>query len=101
MTNVSGALRFTLLTPALLRADSQENIYLQADDLSVPVTATIVIQDFDETVALLQDSVRLNPGNRHKALKTIEVRKTRAIQNMLWRNFHRRGVFTLISHKPP
>lgn len=82
MTNVSEALRFTLLTPALLRADSQENIYLQADDLSTPITASIAIQDFDETVFLLQDSVELNQGNRYHALKTIQVRNTKAIQTM-------------------
>lgn len=75
-TNVSGAHRFTLLAPAVLRTDSQENIYLQADDLSVPITASIVIQDFDKNVFLLQDSVDLNPENRYKALKTIQVRHT-------------------------
>lgn len=74
---MSGALRFTLLAPALLRTDSQENIYLQADDLSIPITASIVIQDFDKSVFLLQDSVDLNLENRYQALKTIQVRHTK------------------------
>lgn len=71
-----------LLTPALLRTDSEENIYLQADDLSTPITASIVIQDFDETVSLFQDSVELNQGNRYQALKTIQVGHTKAIRTM-------------------
>ncbi|XP_075871782.1 complement C3-like isoform X2 [Nelusetta ayraudi] len=70
---VSSVPRFTLLAPALLRTDSQENIYLQADDLSIPITASIVIQDFDKSVFLLQDSVDLNLENRYQALKTIQL----------------------------
>lgn len=77
-TDVSGALRFTLLAPALLRTDSQENIYLQANDLSIPITASINIQDFDKSVFLLQDSVDLSLENGYQALKTIQVRHTKA-----------------------
>lgn len=75
VTNVYEAPRFTLLTPALLRTDSQENIYLQADDLSSPITASIAIHDFDESVLLLQDSVQLNQANNYHALKPIQVRQ--------------------------
>lgn len=65
--------RFTLLAPDLLRAGSQENIYLQADGMSKPVTVSISIQDFTKTTTLLQDSVTLNQDNGFYALKTIQV----------------------------
>ncbi|XP_041789834.1 complement C3-like [Chelmon rostratus] len=65
--------RFTLLAPDLLRTDSQENIYLQADGVSKPVTVSISIQDFRRTTMLLQDSVTLNLENGFHALKTIQL----------------------------
>ncbi|TKS68660.1 Complement C3 [Collichthys lucidus] len=65
--------RFTLLAPDLLRAGSQENIYLQADGVSNPVTVSISIQDFTKTTTLLQDSVTLNLDNGFHALKTIQL----------------------------
>ncbi|KAE8300564.1 A.superbus venom factor 1 [Larimichthys crocea] len=65
--------RFTLLAPDLLRAGSQENIYLQADGMSKPVTVSISIQDFTKTTTLLQDSVTLNQDNGFYALKTIQL----------------------------
>lgn len=77
-TDVSWNLRFTLLAPDLLRTDSQENIYLQADGLTSPITASIVIQDFAKTVSLLQDSVDLSLSNGYQALKTIQVGLTTA-----------------------
>ncbi|XP_029284184.1 venom factor-like [Cottoperca gobio] len=70
---VSSAPRFTLLAPDLLRTDSQENIYLQADGLSTAVTASISIVDFSRTTSLLRDSVTLNPDNGFYALKTIQL----------------------------
>ncbi|XP_029283155.1 LOW QUALITY PROTEIN: venom factor-like [Cottoperca gobio] len=70
---VSSAPRFTLLAPDLLRTDSQENIYLQADGLSTAVTASISIMDFSKTISLLRDSVTLNPDNGFYALKTIQL----------------------------
>ncbi|XP_072240697.1 complement C3-like [Leuresthes tenuis] len=70
---VSSAPRFTLLAPDLLRTDSQENIYLQADGLSNPITVTITIQDFTKTTSLLQESVTLNEGNDFNTLKTIQL----------------------------
>nr|XP_019959614.1 PREDICTED: complement C3-like [Paralichthys olivaceus] len=65
--------RFTLLAPDLLRTDSQENIYLQADGQSSPITVSISIQDFSKMATLLQDSVTLNPDNGFQALKTLQL----------------------------
>ncbi|XP_033985886.1 complement C3-like [Trematomus bernacchii] len=65
--------RFTLLAPDLLRTDSQENIYLQAEGLSSPVTVTISIVDFSKTTMLLQDSVMLNLNNEFHTLKSIQL----------------------------
>ncbi|XP_067441549.1 complement C3-like [Thunnus thynnus] len=71
---ISSSARFTLLAPDLLRTDSPENIYLQYEgSLSSPVTVLISIQDFSKTATLLQDSVRLEPGNGYHALKTIQL----------------------------
>uniref|UniRef100_A0A3B4ZLY2 Complement C3-like n=1 Tax=Stegastes partitus TaxID=144197 RepID=A0A3B4ZLY2_9TELE len=65
--------RFTLLAPDLLRTDSEENIYLQADGLSNPVTVSISIQDFSKNAMLLRDTVTLNLENKFSALKTIQL----------------------------
>ncbi|XP_060943930.1 complement C3-like [Limanda limanda] len=70
---VQATARFTLLAPDLLRTDSQENIYLQADDQSSPVSVSISIQDFSKTDTLLQDSVTLDLDNGFQALKTIQL----------------------------
>ncbi|XP_056266283.1 complement C3-like isoform X2 [Pseudoliparis swirei] len=65
--------RFTLLAPDLLRADSQENIYLQADGAPGPFTASISILDFSKTTSLFRDSVSLGPDNGFHALKAIQL----------------------------
>ncbi|XP_068460339.1 complement C3-like [Clinocottus analis] len=65
--------RFTLLAPDLLRTDSPENIYLRADGVSGPVTASISIQDFSKTTTLLQDSVTLTLDGGFHALKAIQL----------------------------
>uniref|UniRef100_A0A3P8SEG5 Complement component c3b, tandem duplicate 2 n=1 Tax=Amphiprion percula TaxID=161767 RepID=A0A3P8SEG5_AMPPE len=67
------ACRFTLLAPDLLRTDSQENIYLQADGLSKPVTVSVSIWDISRTALLLLESVTLNLENNFQALKTIQL----------------------------
>uniref|UniRef100_H3CLD7 Complement component c3b, tandem duplicate 2 n=1 Tax=Tetraodon nigroviridis TaxID=99883 RepID=H3CLD7_TETNG len=64
---------FTLLAPDLLRTDSQENIYLQAETVTTPVTVSISIQDFGKTTMLLRDSVILNQENGFHALKSIQL----------------------------
>ncbi|XP_050926350.1 complement C3 isoform X8 [Lates calcarifer] len=71
--NVISTPRFTLLAPDLLRTENQENIYLQADGLSSPITVSISIRDFTKTTTLLQDSVILNPENGFHALKAIQL----------------------------
>ncbi|XP_070684604.1 venom factor-like [Pempheris klunzingeri] len=73
IVTISSSPRFTLLAPDLLRTDSQENIYLQADGVSNPITVSISILDFSKTVMLLQDSATLNVGNRYHTLKSIEL----------------------------
>ncbi|KAJ4944610.1 hypothetical protein JOQ06_013153 [Pogonophryne albipinna] len=65
--------RFTVLAPDLLRTDSQENIFLQAEGLSSPVTVSISIIDFSKTTTLLQDSVTLNLKNGYHTLKTLQL----------------------------
>lgn len=65
--------RFVLLAPDVLRTDSDENIYLQADSVSDPIAVSIVIQNFNEAVTLLQDSVTLNQANGFSTLKPIQV----------------------------
>ncbi|CAN9510720.1 unnamed protein product [Ophioblennius macclurei] len=70
---VSSEPRFTLLAPDLLRTDSQENIFLQAEDMSSPVTISISIQDFSKTTTLLEDSATLNQENCFHTLKTIQL----------------------------
>ncbi|XP_061563254.1 complement C3-like [Cololabis saira] len=70
---VSSSPRFTLLAPDLLRTDSQENIYLQADSVSTPITVSITIQDFNKATTLLQDSVTLSQENDYHTLKAIQL----------------------------
>ncbi|KAK5865371.1 hypothetical protein PBY51_019649 [Eleginops maclovinus] len=70
---VSSAPRFTVLAPDILRTDSQENIFLQVEGLSTPVTASISIVDFMKTTTLLQDSVTLNLENGFHSLKTLQL----------------------------
>ncbi|CAG5928835.1 unnamed protein product, partial [Menidia menidia] len=72
---VSPETRYTFLAPDLLRADSQENIYLQVDDLTNrnPIDVAISIKDFTKSITLLGDSVTLNEGNGYHALKSIQL----------------------------
>uniref|UniRef100_A0A672YZ56 Complement component c3b, tandem duplicate 2 n=1 Tax=Sphaeramia orbicularis TaxID=375764 RepID=A0A672YZ56_9TELE len=65
--------RFTLLAPDLLRTDSPENIYLQADGLSNPVTVAISIRPFSSNIPLLLESVTLSQENGFHTLKTIQL----------------------------
>ncbi|XP_041838364.1 complement C3-like [Melanotaenia boesemani] len=69
--------RFVLLAPDLLRTDSQENIYLQAYDLTSPVTVSISILDYTKSTILLIDSAILNPDNKFQYLKTIQLSSDR------------------------
>uniref|UniRef100_A0A3Q2CWB6 Complement component c3b, tandem duplicate 2 n=1 Tax=Cyprinodon variegatus TaxID=28743 RepID=A0A3Q2CWB6_CYPVA len=64
---------FTLVAPDILRTDTEENIYLQAEDASSPVTVRITIQDFNKDILLLQESVTLNQENGYHLLKSIQL----------------------------
>uniref|UniRef100_G3N4I6 Anaphylatoxin-like domain-containing protein n=1 Tax=Gasterosteus aculeatus aculeatus TaxID=481459 RepID=G3N4I6_GASAC len=72
-STVSSSPRFTLLAPDLLRTDSQENIYLQANGVSTPVSVTITVMDFRSRAMLLLDSITLNVDNGFHALKAIQL----------------------------
>ncbi|CAB1344447.1 unnamed protein product, partial [Coregonus sp. 'balchen'] len=66
--------RFILLAPNLLRADSEEAIYLESHGLNSPVTVTITVHDFPaRSYQLLQDTITLGPGNGYHTLKTIQL----------------------------
>ncbi|XP_056135701.1 complement component c3b, tandem duplicate 2 [Lampris incognitus] len=70
---ITSAPRFTVVAPDLLRADSQENIYVEAVGLTSPVRVSITIQDFSKTSELLSDSLTLSQGNEYQALKSIQL----------------------------
>ncbi|KAG7258488.1 hypothetical protein CRUP_009090, partial [Coryphaenoides rupestris] len=58
--------RFIVVAPDLLRADSQENIYVEGSSLSAPVSVSISIWDFDKSQELLRVPafmLGLEPGN--------------------------------------
>ncbi|KAG7258486.1 hypothetical protein CRUP_009088, partial [Coryphaenoides rupestris] len=58
--------RFIVVAPDLLRADSQENIYVEGSSLSAPVSVSISIWDFDKSQELLRVpafTLGLEPGN--------------------------------------
>lgn len=65
--------RFTIITPDLLRTDSQENIYLEAEGLSNPVFVSIEIKDFNKISMLFIDNATLNQDNGFQVLKSIQV----------------------------
>ncbi|XP_054896874.1 ophiophagus venom factor-like [Poeciliopsis prolifica] len=65
--------RFTLVAPDILRTDTEENIYLQADNLATPLIASIVIQDFTKSIMLLQETAKLDQENGFHVIKSIEL----------------------------
>uniref|UniRef100_A0A8C9QY15 Complement component c3b, tandem duplicate 2 n=1 Tax=Scleropages formosus TaxID=113540 RepID=A0A8C9QY15_SCLFO len=66
--------RFIILSPNLLRTDSEENFYLEANGVSDPLLVTITFQDFPaRRVQLHKDTVLLNKDNDYKALKTVKL----------------------------
>ncbi|XP_054634136.1 complement C3-like [Dunckerocampus dactyliophorus] len=65
--------RFTLVAPDLLRADSQENIYLQAEGIGTPVEVHITIMDFGRITTLLTDKITLDQGNNFHALQAVQM----------------------------
>ncbi|XP_051940569.1 complement C3-like, partial [Hippocampus zosterae] len=65
--------RFTLVAPDLLRTDSPENIFLQAEGIASPVEVIISVTDFTKTTMLFTDGVTLNPGNDFHTLKSLQI----------------------------
>ncbi|XP_034043596.1 complement C3-like [Thalassophryne amazonica] len=65
--------RFTLLAPDLLRTDSPESIYLQADNVQNSITVSISIQEFKQNSMLLQDLATLSADNNFHTLKLIQL----------------------------
>ncbi|KAK0136528.1 hypothetical protein N1851_027344 [Merluccius polli] len=70
---ISEAPRFTVVAPDLLRADSQENIYLEASGLPGPVRVSIYIRDFRKSTVLFEDSFTLGPEHSYHMLRGIQV----------------------------
>ncbi|CAL8328550.1 unnamed protein product [Merluccius merluccius] len=65
--------RFTVVAPDLLRADSQENIYLEASGLPGPVRVSIYIRDFSKSTVLFEDSFTLGPEHSYHMLRGIQL----------------------------
>lgn len=66
--------RFTLVAPDLLRINSPENIFLQAEGIASPVEVIISVTDFTKTTMLFTDGVTLDPGNDFHTLKSLQVK---------------------------
>ncbi|XP_037103939.1 complement C3-like isoform X2 [Syngnathus acus] len=65
--------RFTLVAPDLLRTDSPENIYLQAESIDSPVEVVVTVTDFTKTNMLFTDTVTLDRSNGFHALKSVQI----------------------------
>ncbi|XP_061770767.1 complement C3-like [Nerophis ophidion] len=65
--------RFTLVTPDLLRVDSQENIYLQAEGVTTAIEVAITITDFAKSTTLLTDRITLDQSNNFHTLKAVQI----------------------------
>ncbi|CAL8282405.1 unnamed protein product [Merluccius merluccius] len=64
---------FTVVAPDLLRANSQENIYLEASGLPGPVPVSIYIRDFSKSTVLFKDSFTLGPEHSYHMLRGIQL----------------------------
>ncbi|XP_061686699.1 complement C3-like [Syngnathoides biaculeatus] len=65
--------RFTLVAPDLLRADSPENIYLQAEGIISPVDVAITVLDSTKTTTIFTDRVTLDQSNSFHTLKSVQI----------------------------
>lgn len=65
--------RFTVLAPDVLRADSEENLVLQADEVSAPVSVSIQIWDYSKGRVLTQNSATLDSSNGYHKLHSIRL----------------------------
>uniref|UniRef100_A0A8C8SVQ3 Anaphylatoxin-like domain-containing protein n=1 Tax=Pelusios castaneus TaxID=367368 RepID=A0A8C8SVQ3_9SAUR len=65
--------RYTLITPSVLRVQSEEKIVVEAHGLSTPIVVTVTVMDF--TLRRLLDEVKtnLNPANGMMNTATIKV----------------------------
>lgn len=66
--------RFTVLAPNVLRTDSVEHVFLQADSVSRPIPVTIQVWDFSKTTLLMTTPSELNAANEYHTLLSIWVR---------------------------
>uniref|UniRef100_A0A8C8VQC0 Anaphylatoxin-like domain-containing protein n=1 Tax=Pelusios castaneus TaxID=367368 RepID=A0A8C8VQC0_9SAUR len=68
--------RYTLITPSVLRVQSEEKIVVEAHGLSTPIVVTVTVMDF--TLRRLLDEVKtnLNPANGMMNTATIKVPST-------------------------
>lgn len=66
--------RFVLVTPAVMRVESKENILLEAFGLSEPVTVSLSIYDFPvKARQLWHGTITLNSDNNYSFLQAIKV----------------------------
>ncbi|KAJ0033654.1 hypothetical protein NQD34_000761 [Periophthalmus magnuspinnatus] len=64
--------RFRVLAPDVLRADSEENIVLQADGFSDMLPVMVQVWDFSMSRELAQSATTLSPDNGYHKLHTIQ-----------------------------
>ena len=67
--------RFIVVAPDLLRADSQENMYLEASGLRGQTTVSISIKDFTKSILLYEDTFLMDPEQESHTLRSIRVRR--------------------------
>uniref|UniRef100_A0A8C4YQZ9 Complement C3 n=1 Tax=Gopherus evgoodei TaxID=1825980 RepID=A0A8C4YQZ9_9SAUR len=68
---------YSLITPNVLRVESEEKVVVEAHGLSAPITVTIIVQDFPfKKNILYQVQTNLNPENGMMGTAIIKVRKT-------------------------
>ncbi|XP_060767191.1 complement C3-like [Neoarius graeffei] len=72
--NFDLAPKFVLVTPAVLRVESKENILLEAFGLSEPVTVSLSVYDFPSKARQLwHGTITLNSDNNYSFLQDIEI----------------------------
>ncbi|XP_077379564.1 complement C3-like isoform X2 [Festucalex cinctus] len=65
--------RFTLVAPDLLRTDSPENIYLQAEAVASPVHVTIMVTDVTKNIMFFTGTLMLDQANNFHALTSVQI----------------------------
>ncbi|XP_019717281.1 A.superbus venom factor 1-like [Hippocampus comes] len=87
--------RFTLVAPNLLRTDSPENIFLQAEGIASPVEVIISVTDFTKTTMLFTGSrcTRIPSG----LLNRDEIKNKYVIVKVKFGNYHEEERTVMVS----